>query len=163
MILGTLITMLAVTAPRAAAMSEVLLQSPDSIRAACATAQRLARSTLMLETRLEHDVTVVNDFAPVGRRERMGCRVFGHTDEDRVAAPVDVMLDALQSEGWRPLWAYGADGPDGSSIGVTVGPVLCLLRGRWDGGDDSDTTYVPAPGYDLEITCFRRTADDERR
>jgi len=161
--LTTLIAILTVTVPRDAARSDGLLQSPDSVRAACATAQRLARSTLMLETRIEHGVTVVNDFAPAGRRDRMGCRVSGHTDEDRVAAPVDMLLDALQAEGGQPLWAYGADGPDGSSIGVTVGPVLCLIRGSWDGGDDSDTTYVPAPGYALEIACFRRTADDERR
>jgi hypothetical protein len=162
-IVATLVTVLTVMVPTDRVRPDEVFQSPDSVLAACATAQRLTRSALGLETRLERDVTVVNDRAPAGRRERIGCRVFGQTGEDRGAAPVDVMLDALQVEGWQPLWAYGADGPDGSLMGLTVGPALCLLRGSWDGGDDSDTTYVPAPGYALEITCFRRTPDDEPR
>jgi len=160
---AVLLTLLAVTVSIDAAPPTRLRQSPDSIHAACATAQQLARRVLELETRLESDVVVINDFAPASRRERTGCRVFGHTDEDRVGAPVDAMLAAFQAKGWQLLMAYGADGPDGSSTGLAVGPALCLLRGSWDGGDDSDTTYVPAPGYDLEITCFRRTPDDERR
>jgi hypothetical protein len=163
MFVAALTTLLAMPLPGGAGLVARLRQSPDSVRAACMTGQRLAQHVLTLETTLERDASVVNEFAPQGRRERTGCRVFGHTDEGRTVAPVDLMLEALQVEGWRPLWEYGADGPDGSLMGMSVGPVLCLLRGRWDGGDDSDTTYVPVPGYDLEITCFRRTPEDERR
>ena len=163
MFVAVLATLLTMTRPGDAALVARLRQPTDSVRGACMTAQRLAERVLALETTLERDVRVINEFAPEGRRERTGCRVFGHADEDRMVSPVDRMLEALQQEDWQPLWAYGADGPDGSLMGMSVGPVLCLLRGSWDGGDDSDTTYVPVPGYDLEITCFRHTADDERR
>jgi hypothetical protein len=134
---------------------------PDSVLAACQTVQRTARRVLMLETRLEADVEVTNEFVHVSPQRR-GCRVAGHTDEDRVAAPVDDLAEALVAEGWERLLAYQADGPDGSLTGLSVGPVLCVISGRWDGGDDSDTTYVPVPGYDLDVQCFRRTQADER-
>jgi len=152
---GTLVSLLALLP------SASVLPQPDSILAACQTVQRTTRRVLMLETRLETDVDVTNDFAPDAPRRR-GCRVGGHTDEDRVAAPVDDLAEALEAEGWHRLLAYQADGPDGSLTGLTVGPALCVIRGQWDGGDDSDTTYVPVPGYDLDVQCFRRAPADDR-
>jgi hypothetical protein len=51
--------------------------------------------------------------------------------------------------------------------------VICVITGRWDGGDDADSTYVPEPGYEIEAVCFEvmagdtvgdgGTAGDERR
>ena len=87
---------------------------------------------------------------------------MGHTDADGSPAPVDDLAEALGAIAWQRVLEYQADGPDGSVTGITVGSVLCIIRGQWDGGDDSDTTYVPAPGYDLDVSCFRRTADDRR-
>lgn len=40
------------------------------------------------------------------------------------------------------------------------GNVACLVRGQWDGADDSDSTYVPEPGYEIELTCFPFVAAD---
>jgi hypothetical protein len=28
-----------------------------------------------------------------------------------------------------------------------------LVSGSWDGGNDADSTYVPAPGYAVDVTC----------
>jgi hypothetical protein len=156
--LGPLLALLSVAGGDAGTLAPL---APDSVLAACQTVQRTARRVLMLETRLEADVDVTNDFVHESP-ERRGCRVSGHTDEDGVATPVDDLAEALAAVGWDRLLAYQADGPDGSLTGLAIGPALCVIRGQWDGGDDSDTTYVPVPGYDLEAQCFLRTAADER-
>jgi hypothetical protein len=131
-------------------------QSTDSILSACETARAVAARVLSLETRLERDVAVTDAFAPSPAPERRGCRIYGRSDDDRIAAPVDDLFVALQAVGWHLVLEYMADGPDGSVVGMIVGPALCIIDGNWDGGDDSDTTYVPVPGYDLEVRCFRR-------
>lgn len=132
-------------------------QSADSILSACETARSVAARVLSLETRLERDVVVADVFATSPAPERRGCRISGRSDEDLIAAPVDDLFLALQAMGWHLVLEYMADGPDGSVVGMTVGPALCIIEGNWDGGDDSDTTYVPVPGFDLEVRCFRRT------
>jgi len=134
-----------------------ITQSRDSILLACETAQHVAARVLSLETHLERDVLVADAFAPSSVPERRGCRISGRRDDDRITAPVDEMFEALQAAGWQLVLEYMADGPDGSVVGMTVGPALCIIEGTWDGGDDSDTTYVPMPGYDLEVRCFRRS------
>lgn len=140
----------------------VVRQRPDSVLAGCETAQLLARRVLGLETTLEPRAAVINDFLGRQARPRPGCRVSGRTDADRGPAPVDDLVAALQAEGWQALLAYMADGPDGAHVGLRRGPALCLIRGSWDGGDDRDPAYVPAPGYALEVKCFRRTPADDR-
>lgn len=137
-------------------------QSPDSVVAACTQVARLADRVLQLQARVEHPAQITNEFAPRGSQQRTGCRVFGRDDTDRIAAPVEMLVEAMQAEGWRALLQYQADGPDGSLVGLVFGETLCIVRGSWDGGDDSDTTYVPVPGYEVEVSCFRRTAADDR-
>ena len=58
--------------------------------------------------------------------------------------------------GWVQLWEYQADGPDGSSAVFQLVPVRCLVEERWDGGDDSDSSYVPAPWFEQRVACWRR-------
>jgi hypothetical protein len=36
---------------------------------------------------------------------------------------------------------------------------LCRVEGRWDGGDESDSTYIPSPGEHIELTCVPRVPD----
>jgi hypothetical protein len=55
---------------------------------------------------------------------------------------------------------YGTDGPDGTMFSYAKGPRLCVVRGRWDGGDDSDTTYVPKPGYQMTVSCVTLAGED---
>ena len=136
--------------------------APDSVPAACETVRELAGRVLRLDTRLDPDIDVTNEFAARGSQARRGCRVSGHADDDRIAAPVETLVEAMQAHGWRALLEYQADGPDGSLMGLILGPTLCVVRGAWDGGDDSDTTYVPVPGYDLDVSCFRHTPADLR-
>lgn len=56
--------------------------------------------------------------------------------------------------GWIPLYHYSADGPDGTVLGYQRGTVRCLVQESWDGGDDSDTTYVPADWFREVTTCW---------
>jgi len=34
------------------------------------------------------------------------------------------------------------------------GAVLCYVQADWDGGDDSDSTYVPSPYYSITVDCL---------
>ncbi len=56
--------------------------------------------------------------------------------------------------GWVPLLHYSADGPDGTALGYQRGTVRCLVEESWDGGDDSDSTYVPADWFKEQTTCW---------
>lgn len=49
-----------------------------------------------------------------------------------------------------------ADGPDGTSYRAVRRAVFCAVEGRWDGGDDSDPTYVPSPRYEVIVKCAER-------
>ncbi len=80
-----------------------------------------------------------------------------------IPAPVDTAAQHLGTAlalvrgagpGWVPLYRYGADGPDGSSLAYQRGRVRCLVEDSWDGGDDSDSTYVPADWFKQATTCW---------
>jgi hypothetical protein len=66
----------------------------------------------------------------------------------------------FEHSGWvmRPA-LFSADGPDGSSVAFSRTGVACIVRGTWDGPDDSDSTYVPKPGFAFEVTCLRDRPD----
>jgi hypothetical protein len=59
--------------------------------------------------------------------------------------------------GWVPLH-WSADGPDGSLMTFQRGVVRCQLQEQWDGGDDSDSTYVPSPFYRQTTSCWSHPA-----
>jgi hypothetical protein len=72
------------------------------------------------------------------------------------------MEKALHEAGWMPMNAtYSADGPDGSDLGYSRDGLLCVIEGRWDGGDDSDPAVIPGPDFDVFVTCAPLRADDQ--
>jgi hypothetical protein len=72
------------------------------------------------------------------------------------------MENAFQDAKWMSMEAtYSADGPDGSDIGYSRDELLCVIEGRWDGGDDSDTAVIPGPDFDVFVTCAPPRADDK--
>jgi hypothetical protein len=79
---------------------------------------------------------------------------------DTSVCPDSRVENALQEAGWAPAYGYSADGPDGSVMGFVTKRFLCVVEGRWDGGDDSDSTYVPQPGCQVTVTCVPRREDD---
>jgi hypothetical protein len=68
----------------------------------------------------------------------------------------DSVPAALQRSGgeWHRLIQYDADGPDGSLSGYQRGQERCTVARSWDGGDDSDSTYVAEEWYRQELTCW---------
>lgn len=86
----------------------------------------------------------------------LGCRLrlvgsWALFEEDE---SVDQLLrTTLAATGWVEDWDYGADGPDGTAFGFRHHGVLCLFHAMWDGGDDSDSTYVPSDRYELLAGC----------
>jgi hypothetical protein len=79
------------------------------------------------------------------------------------SCPNEAIEEGLRAAGWVESYNYGADGPDGSTLGFVSRDYLCLIEATWDGGDDSDTTYVPQPGCRIRITCVPRRSDDVPR
>ena len=64
---------------------------------------------------------------------------------------------ALEAAGWAMDDVYDADGPDGTHFAYVCREALCDIDGRWDGGDDSDSTSVASPGETFELRCVPRT------
>ena len=84
-----------------------------------------------------------------------------HVDvNDTSACPNSALQDALTAAGWIEDYAYMADGTDGSNSGFLSRRALCVINAHWDGGDDSDSTVVPAPGCTVIVTCVPRRKDD---
>lgn len=71
----------------------------------------------------------------------------GDSDQQRVP---------FVASGWLPVIEFDADGKDGRSRVYQLDPVRCLVAERWDGGDDEDSTYVPAPWFEQLVACWRR-------
>ena len=57
----------------------------------------------------------------------------------------------LHQQGWRA--DREADGPDGTSFRISKQNVFCLVEGSWDGGDDSNSKYVPSTHYEVIVSC----------
>ena len=60
----------------------------------------------------------------------------------------------LNEDGW--CCDQMADGPNGTSYRALRKNVFCAVEGSWDGGDDSDPTYVPSPHYEVIVKCANR-------
>jgi hypothetical protein len=90
------------------------------------------------------------------------CRLMIH-GRFRMKPPYDDAIKLLERyferAGWKSDEECSADGPDGTVWGVRRGGVRCLVEGRWEGEDDSDTTYVPRPEYDVTVDCLPDHAD----
>jgi hypothetical protein len=59
--------------------------------------------------------------------------------------------------GWGNLHRLIADGPDGGVRTFQKGWVRCQVSEEWDGGDDSDSTYVPDPFYRERTLCWHHS------
>jgi len=83
-----------------------------------------------------------------------------------VVAAASLGLDSAQAThlywsyhgrpGWTDLSTFDADGPDGYSRVRERGDTRCQVDFTQDGGDDSDSTYVPSPAVGEVTFCWRR-------
>ena len=88
---------------------------------------------------------------------------FHITVNDTSVCPNEDIQDALTDAGWVESFGYSADGTDGSNMGYLSQNFFCLVEGQWDGGDDTDESYVPTPGCKVTVTCVPRRQDDTPR
>jgi hypothetical protein len=72
----------------------------------------------------------------------------------------DSVIQWFKGRGWSDRTTISADGPDGTVVGLYHQGVTCILRGQWDGGDDSDTTYVPSDTLEVHLACARAIPAD---
>lgn len=93
-------------------------------------------------------------------RTEAGCqvRMTGQVSAFRgTTSPDELLWQVLTDRGWTEDLGYTADGPDGSSYALVKGSSVCLVRASWDGGDQTDSSYVPEDGYELVFGCFERS------
>ena len=95
-----------------------------------------------------------------GATNRWACRLAAAGQVPSHYEPIDSLLEWLKLRGWIDHTTLSADGPDGTMQGVRRDGVTCLVEGRWDGGDDSDTTYVPSDTIEVRFACTRTVAAD---
>jgi hypothetical protein len=72
----------------------------------------------------------------------------------------EVLAEAFRGAGWVENARYGSDGADGTSFAYFCREALCNVEMAWEGEDESDTTYVPKPGFSLTLTCVPRPRED---
>jgi hypothetical protein len=98
---------------------------------------------------------------------RLGCRLRALGSFKQLgdtADPMSRMIPTLERHRWHQDLRYGADGPDGSDLGMRRLEVLCMVSAHWEGHDDSDTSTVKRPPtpeedrYEMVTEC----AEDPR-
>jgi len=138
---------------------------PAAVRATCDSATVIVREALPLDIRREEG----RYFDSFGDKSRVGCRLTGQGSFSALptsSGPVDLVGEAFRKHGWRPDLRYGADGPDGSDIGLRRRDMLCLVLGRWSGGDDEEAESPPRPPteeedrFDAIVECARDVASN---
>ncbi len=128
-----------------------------SLEAVCVDVTKLMRS-MPSDSTVRRDT--VFEYQSGGSARGCGVHLWSHRGDGGLS--VDSLIAQLRRRGWSepPGWKYQADGPDGTMYGLVSKEALCVLGGSWDGGDDSDTTYVPSDAYELMVTCVPRKLND---
>ena len=77
-------------------------------------------------------------------------------EDSTTGASTNEQLHSLLARiGWRMRSELiDAGGPDGETLTFSRSDVVCALHSSWDGGNDDDTTYVPAPGVRIMAVCY---------
>jgi hypothetical protein len=141
---------------------------PDALREPCADVNSLVRSIVGSAPSSTRITEVVGPRAiafkyQYAKPQSTGCE-FVARGSDAVSSSglFEAMEQAFRDARWTSMEAtYSADGPDGSDLGFSRDGLLCVIEGRWDGGDDSDPTVIPGPDFDVFVTCAPLRADDQ--
>ena len=124
-----------------------------SLREACDSVEALYGRKLQRPVTRADDTTLTNWSPRVGER---GCvlRVEGtFRPGPQFEDPSGTIWRAFTDEGWVPGQHFMADGPDGGTFSMVSLGALCITYGEWDGGDDSDSTYVAGDWFTLRAEC----------
>ena len=140
---------------------------PEALREPCAKVSGLVRSvvdsappsTKITELSGPRGITFTYSYA---NAHSAGCEFVARGSDTTSSSNLfEAMENAFEGAGWQSMQAtYSADGPDGSDLGYSRDGLLCVIEGRWDGGDDSDPSVIPGPEFDVFVTCAPVRADD---
>jgi hypothetical protein len=125
----------------------------------CDTLWRLLGATGSRHLLFIRDTLVPNPGGSAVAWPRRGCWIQVVDSVAPGGTQTDELRKWFLAHGWRNA-PYSADGPDGTMFGLFREPDLCLVAGHWDGGDDTDTTYVPRPGDELTVQCVPAAPGD---
>ena len=151
--------------PEASESTPVPTVAYPSLAAACDLVQRAMTGRLQVSVARGDSVEFENEFV---RARRTGCELKARGTFVRERADTATgstgsdgdLADALKDAGWVEVSRYTADGPDGSIAGMRSRETVCIFTWSWDGGDDSDSTYVPSDQWDLVTHCARQQPGD---
>jgi hypothetical protein len=137
-----------------------------SVRAACDSVARhwnvIAGATVTRSDTILGPDDVMRDLIgdsspPIAdpRSRRTACAVIGFHPKG-----IDSVSNARlywPARGWSSVWRLAADGPDGQVQTYQRSYVRCQVEDSHDGGDDSDSTYVPNPFYRQTTLCWQHS------
>ena len=128
---------------------------PPEVVAVCDTVAGLWRVTGRASVRVvDTTVRVLSDSQP-----QRGCAVVAAApqgvDSTRWSRLYWTRSDA---RGWSDLSGFDADGPDGNNRTRQRGNTRCQIDFTQDGGDDSDSTYIPSPAIGEFTHCWLRVS-----
>lgn len=144
--------------PRVAVRADSHAVVDPAAQQACAAGDTLLRR--VPGTVVRSSPAIAFDSLWHGSTTRVACRVAAVGHVSTAYAPIDSLMRGFKSRGWTDRTTISADGPDGTVQGLYRDGVTCLVEGRWDGGDDSDTTYVPSDTMEVHLACTRAVAAD---
>lgn len=72
------------------------------------------------------------------------------------------LREGFSAQGWQEMFAYWADGKDGSSFAFRKAGVACHFRGTWDGGADGEPELPAKDWYKVKVLCTSPAFPDER-
>jgi hypothetical protein len=119
----------------------------------CDSVALVWRATGRAEVRQIADTTmdVSSDSVP-----RRGCAVHASAALGLDTTPTTALFwnSEQPPAGWTDLTRVDADGPDGFNRTYQRPGVSCQIDFSQDGGDDSDSTYVPSPAISEATFCW---------
>ncbi|HMA42576.1 MAG TPA: hypothetical protein VKO86_01070 [Gemmatimonadales bacterium] len=127
---------------------------PRSVATVCDTVAARWRATGRAEVRLaDTTVQVTSDTSA-----QSGCIVLATAPQGIDSTRwISLYWAANEPPGWTDLPQYDADGPDGGGRTMEHDGVRCQVDLTQDGGDDSDSTYVPSPAIGETTFCWLRS------
>ena len=136
---------------RDSAAGSVVALTPTAFTAVCDSVAGLWRGTGRATVRLTDTTTRIGPYWDE-RQQRLvssdihGCAAVATAPEGLDSAQhAGLYWKGSGARGWELLQDRDADGPDGNTRTRQRGDVQCQVDQAYDGGDDSDSTYVASP------------------
>ena len=127
---------------------------------ACLAGDTLLRGMPGLTTRMTPAMPSDSQWPRDAEQKDWSCRVAAVGVVPHDYSPIDTLVAGLRQRGFIDLRLISADGPDDTVQGYHRYPATCIVEGHWDGGDDSDSTYVPSDTMEVRLSCRRTAASD---